>query len=317
LTDQSISVEADAGAGQAIAVHLRDVSVWHWHAAAGVRIPLVQGVSWEVREGERWALLGQNGAGKTTLLGVAGAIAFPSSGTADVLGRRLGQADLPSLRQEIGHVDVRDTMRFTPGLTVEEAIRTGATGTIGLFPDRLTQGDVERARELIAVFGLARLAGRRLRDCSQGERARALVARALLARPRLLLLDEPAAGVDLPGREALLAALDRLAVDLPRLAVVITTHHLEELPAATTHALLLREGRALAAGAVGATLTDALLSDCFGLPLVVERAARALSGAPSRCWTRRAFFYILLAVLYRHSSAGDRPSRASIRRCPS
>ncbi len=115
-------------------------------------------------------------------------------------------------------------------MTVEEAVRTGATGTIGLFLERMTQGDFERARELIAAFGLARLAQRRLRDCSQGERARALVARALLARPRLLLLDEPAAGVDLPGREALLTALDRMSGELPDLALVMTTHHLEELP---------------------------------------------------------------------------------------
>ena len=266
-----MSVEGASTPGQDVALQLEEVSIWHWHAAAGVRIPLVADVSWTVRAGERWALLGPNGAGKTTLLGVAGAVAFPSSGRATVLGRTLGSTDLPRLREEIGHVDVRDVGRFAPALTVEEVIRTGATGTIGLFPDRLTQGDLERARDLIAAFGLARLAGRRLRDCSQGERARTLVARALLARPRLLLLDEPAAGVDLPGREALLTALDRLASDLPRLAVVMTTHHLEELPAETTHALLLRGGRALAAGPVDDVLGDEPLSACFGLPLAVGR----------------------------------------------
>lgn len=245
--------------------------MWHWHAAAGVRIPLVQDVDWTVRPGERWALLGPNGAGKTTLLGVAGAVSFPSGGRAEVLGRTLGRTDVASLRAEIGHVDVRDALRFSAGITVEEAVRTGATGTIGLFLDRMTQGDFERVRELIATFGLARLAQRRLKDCSQGERARTLVARALMARPRLLLLDEPAAGVDLPGREALLTALDRLSGELPELALVMTTHHLEELPAETTHALLLRDGRIVAAGAADETLTDELLSACFGLPLVAGR----------------------------------------------
>jgi iron complex transport system ATP-binding protein len=268
-----MSVKAGATPGQPPALRLERVSVWHWHAEAGVRIPLVQDIDWTVRTGERWALIGPNGAGKTTLLGVAGAALFPSSGRADVLGRTLGQADLPSLRREIGHVDVRDAARFSKEITVEQTVCTGATGTIGLFPGRLTQGDFERARELLATFGLARLAHRRLRDCSQGERGRTLVARALLPRPRLLLLDEPAAGVDLPGREVLLTALDRLAADLPELSLVMTTHHLEELPATTTNALLLREGRAIASGPAEETLTAAHLSTCFDLPLTVTRTA--------------------------------------------
>jgi len=239
-----------------------------------VRLPVLEDVSWQVRAGERWALLGANGAGKTTLLGIAGAVSFPSSGRAEVLGRALGGADVAQLRAEIGHVDARDAARFAPNLTVEEVVRTGATGTIGMFPDRLTQSDLERARDLLAAFGLGRLAGRRLRELSQGERARALIARVLVGRPRLLLLDEPAAGVDLPGREALLEALDRLARDLPGLALVLTTHHLEELPAGTSHALLLRAGRVVASGPVAETLTDESLSKCFGLPLVVTGDGR-------------------------------------------
>ncbi len=248
------------------------MSVWRWHASAGVRVPILEDVDWTVRRGERWALLGANGAGKTTLLGVAGAVSFPSRGRVSILGRTLGTTDVPTLRAEIGHVDVRDAARFAPRLTVEEVVRTGATGTIGLFPGRLTQAELERSRDLVALFGLGRLAARRLADCSQGERARALVARALVARPRLLLLDEPLAGVDLPGREALLEALERLAGELPDLALVVTTHHLEELPARTTHALLLRAGRVQAAGRVEETLVADPLSACFGLPLTVTRA---------------------------------------------
>lgn len=266
-----MSVDGSGHGGQEVVLRLAEVTVWHWHADAGTLAPVVKSLSWTVSHGERWALLGPNGAGKTTLLGVAGAVSFPSSGRAEVLGRTLGKADVADLRLEIGHVDVRDADRFAAGLTVEEVVRTGATSTIGLFPERLTRSDLGGASELVAAFGLTHVAGRRLRDCSQGERARALVARALLGRPRLLLLDEPAAGVDLPGRETLLDALDRLAVDRPELAVVMTTHHLEELPAGTTHALLLRAGRVVAIGPVAEALTDESLSACFGLPLVVAR----------------------------------------------
>ncbi|MGL6278355.1 MAG: ABC transporter ATP-binding protein [Gaiella sp.] len=238
-----------------------------------MRVPILHEVDWTVRAGERWALLGANGAGKTTLLGAAGAVSFPSSGAVSVLGRPLGRADVHALRAEIGHVDVRDASRFAPRLTVEEVVRTGATGTIGLFPGRLTRGDLERAADLVALLGLGRLAARRLVDCSQGERARTLVARALVPRPRLLLLDEPLAGVDLPGREGLLEALDRLTAEHPELALVLTTHHLEELPTCTTHALLLREGRVLAAGPVDEALRPEQLTTCFGMPLAVERIA--------------------------------------------
>jgi iron complex transport system ATP-binding protein len=199
-------------------------------------------------------------------------VSFPSAGAATVLGNRLGRTDLARLRARIGHVDVRDAARFAPNLTVEQVVATGATGTIGLFPERLVPADIERAGELVGVFGLGRLRRRLLGELSQGERARTLIARALVARPDLLLLDEPAAGVDLPGRETLVDALDRAGAADPRLALLLATHHLEELPAGTTHALLLRDGRAVAAGAIEETLTAQNLSACFGLPLSVGRS---------------------------------------------
>ena len=164
-----------------------------------------------MRAGERWAVLGPNGAGKTTLLTLAGAVDFPSSGTVEILGETMGRTDVARLRQRIGFVDARDGDRFAPLLTVREVIRTGATGTIGYFEERLAMLDIDRADTLLGMFGLGRLAERRFDDCSQGERKRALIARALVARPRLLLLDEPGAGLDLPGRELLLGALARLA----------------------------------------------------------------------------------------------------------
>ena len=156
-------------------------------------------------------------------------------------------------------------------LTVREVVRTGATGTIGYFEQRLGMLDIDRADTLLGTFGLGSLAERRFGDCSQGERKRALIARALVGRPRLLLLDEPGAGLDLPGRETLLASLARLANADPELTMIVTTHHLEELHGSTTHALLLRDGVVLAAGPVEETLTDAPLTACFGIPIRAER----------------------------------------------
>jgi iron complex transport system ATP-binding protein len=245
--------------------------VWRWHPASGTRKALLDQISWTALAGERWAVLGPNGAGKTTLLTLAGAAGFPSSGTIEILGETMGRTDVARLRERIGFVDTRDGPRFAPLLTVREIVRTGATGTIGYFKERLTMLDLDRADTLLGVFGLGRLAERRFGDCSEGERKRALIARALVAQPRLLLLDEPGAGLDLPGRELLLAALARVADADPGLTVVVTTHHLEELPVSTTHALLLRDGLVLAAGPVEETLTDAGLGTCFGIGISVSR----------------------------------------------
>jgi iron complex transport system ATP-binding protein len=236
-------------------------------------VPILDVVDWHVRPGERWALLGPNGAGKTTLLTVAAAVEFPSRGEVVVLGRTLGRTDVFRLREEIGFVDARAGRRFAPLLTVRDVVGTGATQTIGYFEGRLQPSDRRRAAALLETFGLAGIAARRFGDCSHGERTRALIARALMARPRLLLLDEPGSGLDLPGRETLLAALDRLVADEPGLALVVTTHHLEELPASTTHGLLLRAGAVVAAGPAATTLTGAALSACFGLPVSVGRVA--------------------------------------------
>ncbi len=135
-------------------LELAGVEVWRWHAQTGTRVAIVDRLDWVVRPGERWALLGPNGAGKTTLLTIAGAVSFPSRGTVRALGETLGRTDVGRLRERIGLVDVRDGRRFAPELAVEEIVATGATGTIGYFPGRLTQGDLARADDLVAALGL-------------------------------------------------------------------------------------------------------------------------------------------------------------------
>ena len=257
--------------GQALALRLDAVDIWRWHAASGTRVQILEAIDWVVRAGERWALLGPNGAGKTTLLTVAGAVDFPSRGSVEILGRTLGRTDVFRLREEIGFVDARAGRRFARLLTVEQVVSTGATQTIGYFGERLSPAQLERVGRLLALFGLERLAQRSFADCSHGERTRCLIARALVPRPRLLLLDEPGSGLDLPGRETLLAALDRLVAEDRELALVVTTHHLEELPSSTSHALLLRGGEAVSSGPVSETLTAATLTACFGIDVAIRQ----------------------------------------------
>jgi iron complex transport system ATP-binding protein len=262
---------ADAAAAPS-ALRLEGVEVWRWHAASGTKVPLLRALDWVVEPGERWALLGPNGAGKTTLLTVLGAVDFPSGGTVSILGETLGRTDVRRLRERIGFVDARASLRFDPSLSVEQVVRTGATGTILYVPERMSQGDLMRADDLVATLGLGAIAKRHFALCSQGEQKRALIARALVSRPRLLLLVEPGAGLDLPGRETLLRAIDRLVDRDPALAIVMTTHHVEELPSSTTHALLLRGGEIVGRGAVAETMTDEAMSACFGLGIAVERS---------------------------------------------
>jgi iron complex transport system ATP-binding protein len=248
---------------QATALHLDSVSVW---APSGAQ--LLRDVDWKVDAGQRWALIGPNGSGKSTILSLAGAVRHPSAGRAAVLGGVLGQVDMPRLRRRIGIVDA--SADSLPWLTGEEAVLTGVTATIRPLWDKYTDAYRERARSLLGLFGCEHTAERELSTCSQGERSRIRIARSLIADPCLLLLDEPAAGLDLAAREALIAALDRLSEDRPRLTSILVTHHVEEIPRSTTHALLLRQGKTVAAGPIRSTLTSDNLSLSFGLPVECE-----------------------------------------------
>jgi iron complex transport system ATP-binding protein len=233
---------------------------------------LLRGITVTVRAGQHWALLGPNGAGKSTLLRVFASYAHPTRGQAEILGHRLGRVNVFDLRPQIGYVTSHHPL--TSPRTVREVVWTGATGTIEIAamwaPSAAQRA---RAQDLIGLLGLARLADQRWPVLSAGERSRVLIARALMAAPRLLLLDEPAAGLDIGGREQLLQSLDELRAQYPELATILVTHHLEELPASTTHALLLRDGAMLAAGPADEVLTTELVSTCFDYPVAVARHA--------------------------------------------
>ncbi|WP_127505508.1 ABC transporter ATP-binding protein [Actinoplanes solisilvae] len=250
---------------------------------------ILHGVSFTVREGEHWALLGPNGAGKSTVLGFCGALTFPTTGSVSVLGHRLGRVDLQQLRRSIGHVNPRHPLRSP--LTVRDVVLTGLHGSIET-PPRIVHdpADVERALALIDTFGLGGQSEERWPTLSQGERGRVLVARALINDPRLMLLDEPSTGLDVAAREQLLETIDLLDRTHPRLASIVVTHHLEELPTSTTHALLLSAGRVVAAGPAVDVLSTSHVSAAFDHPISVTmedgrwaaRAGRQPAGTGSR-----------------------------------
>jgi len=230
---------------------------------------IISGISLSVKAGEHWALLGANGAGKSTLMALCGAVNHPSSGTVSVLGERLGRVEMKALRRSIGHVNPRH--QILAPLTIRQVVLTGLTGSNELSPRwEPTHAELAKADALVEQFGLAPKAGLRWPTLSQGERGRALIARALISSPELLLLDEPCTGLDIAAREQLLETIDDLAYTHPRMASVLVTHHLEELPATTSHALLITAGQAVAAGTAVSVVTSENITAAFGHPIDVE-----------------------------------------------
>jgi len=226
-------------------------------------------VSLRVGAGERWVLLGPNGSGKTTLLSVAGAWRQPSSGRATVLGARLGRTDVRALRARIGHVGHTVTEKVRPDLLVRDAVLTGRTSVLETWFQTYTSADRADADARLDQVGCLALADRPLSTCSQGERARVYLARALFGHRELLLFDEPAAGLDLPGREQLVTAMESVAAE--GVPSVLATHHLEEIPPGTTHVALLKAGSIVAAGPIDGVLTPAQLEGVFGIRVEVAR----------------------------------------------
>jgi len=255
------------------AVGFEQVSLWR--SPNGVRRALLDRVDWSAAAGEHWGIIGPNGAGKTTLLRIASAQLRPSDGVARVLGQRLGTVPLAQLRRRIGLVDPSLGQRFYPGQRALDVVCSGLSGTI-LLPGELGAAELARARAVLEAAGVGGLALRSFASCSEGERARIMLARALIADAPLLALDEPAAGLDLAGRELLLDAFGRAVAERPGLTTLTVTHHIEELAPGTSHALLLRGGRVVSAGPLDEALSEASLSECFGLPLRLERGGGRL-----------------------------------------
>ncbi|MFR9729656.1 ABC transporter ATP-binding protein [Saccharopolyspora sp. MS10] len=233
---------------------------------------LVSGVSWSVELDERWVVLGPNGAGKTTLLKLAGAELHPSDGTVDVLGERLGRVNVFELRPRIGLSSAALGSRVPGDELVRDVVVSAGYSVLGRWREEYDEMDTDRAAELLDLLGVAHLADRAFGTLSEGERKRTLISRALMTDPELLLLDEPAAGLDLGGREDLVGRLSALALDPDAPASVLVTHHVEEIPPGFTHALLLREGTAVAQGLLEDVLTEDNLSKTFDQDLELQRS---------------------------------------------
>jgi iron complex transport system ATP-binding protein len=232
---------------------------------------LLDRINWTVEEDERWAILGPNGAGKTTLLQIAAAILHPTSGQAYVFGERLGGVDVFELRPRIGLASSSIAQRIPNGEQVVDVVVSAGYSVLGRWREAYGRLDVRRAGKLLDRMGVGGLAERTYGTLSQGERQRVQIARALMTDPELLLLDEPAAGMDLGGREDLLRRLTRFAADPDAPASVLVTHHVEELPPGISHVMLLKDGGIVRSGLAYDVLTAEHLSAAFDVALQVER----------------------------------------------
>jgi iron complex transport system ATP-binding protein len=231
---------------------------------------LVGPITWAVELDERWVVIGPNGAGKTSLLRIAAAMEHPSSGTAYVLGERLGRTDMSELRSRVGLSSSALSQRVPDDEVVRDLVVSAGYAVLGRWREKYEDVDYEQAVDMLESLGAEHLADRTYGTLSEGERKRVLIARSLMTNPELLLLDEPAAGLDLGGREELVARLADLAADPDAPASVLVTHHVEEIPQGFSHCLLLSEGKAVASGLLTDVLTSENLSTAFGQSIALE-----------------------------------------------
>jgi len=227
-------------------------------------------VDWQVLDGQRWVILGPNGAGKTTLLQICSSLIHPTTGTIKILGEQLGKVDVFELRTRIGLSSSALVEQMPPDELVMDVVLTAAYAMLGRWQERYDLWDESRAMALLTALGVRELGDRLFGSLSEGEKKRVQIARSLMADPELLLLDEPASSLDLGGREDLLKRIETFAKDPLAPATVIVTHHIEEIPVGTTHALLLRNGSVLAKGEVNSVITDQNLSEAYGLAISVQ-----------------------------------------------
>ena len=265
----------------ATVVELADVSIVRGGAT------LLDQVNWVIDEADRWVIIGPNGAGKTTLLQIVSAHMHPTSGMASILDEVLGAVDVFELRPRIGMTSAALADRIPRSESVGNVIVSAGYAVLGRWTEQYDATDFQRAGELMAQLHVERLGKRTFGTLSEGERKRVQIARALMTDPELLLLDEPAAGLDVAGRESLVETLGEIVTSDVAPATVLVTHHLEEIPQGMTHALLLKGGTVVAAGPIGDVLTDDLLTETFDLPLHVQHqdgrwSARVRRGVPAQ-----------------------------------
>jgi iron complex transport system ATP-binding protein len=227
-------------------------------------------LNWQVLEGQRWVILGPNGAGKTTLLQICSSLIHPTTGEIHILGEKLGRVDVFELRTRIGLTSSALVEQISPDELVMDVVLTAAYAMFGRWQEKYDLWDESRAMALLTALGVRELGERLFGSLSEGEKKRVQIARALMADPELLLLDEPASSLDLGGREDLLRRIESLSRDPLAPATVIVTHHIEEIPVGTTHALLLRDGVAVAQGEVASVITDQNLTQAYGLAITVQ-----------------------------------------------
>lgn len=235
------------------------------------RRPLVSHITWQVAAGQRWIIVGPNGAGKTTLMRLAAAEEFPSTGTIWLLGERIGRTDMRDLRAAIGMCSSAVAGRIPTGEKVIDLVVSAGYAILGRWQEEYDSEDLDRAASMLTQVGADHLSDRTWGTLSEGERKRVLIARSLMANPELLLLDEPSAGMDLGGREDLVAYLGELATDPDAPTLVMVTHHVEEIPTGFTHALLLDQGGIVTAGPIDQVLTSDNLSAAFHQPIQVDQ----------------------------------------------
>lgn len=231
--------------------------------------PILSDIDWSVAANQRWAIIGPNGAGKTTLLRVAAAQIQPSSGQAEILGKTLGEVNVFELRTRIGFASNALTDHIPNSEKVLDAVMTASYGITGRWTEAYEELDVRRAKRVLAEWGLAELEDRAFGTLSDGEKKRVQIARSVMTDPELMLMDEPVASLDMAAREQTVKLLSEYAKSPTAPAMVVVTHHIEEIPAGFTHALLLREGKVHSQGTIHEVLTSENISDCFEYPMVV------------------------------------------------
>lgn len=249
--------------------------------------PILHPTDWQVELDERWVIIGPNGAGKTTLMRLAAAQMFPSTGTVTLVGEQLGRVDVREVRTAIGMSSSALAQRIPDGERVADIVISAGYDVLGRWREEYSQADYDRAVETLETIGAYHLADQTWATLSEGERKRALIARALMNDPELLLLDEPAAGLDLGGREDLVELLSTLAADPDSPAIVMITHHVEEIPPGFTHGLLIDEGRVVAQGILEDILTSENLTAAFHQPIELRQQGGRYFATRERTARRR------------------------------